>query len=667
MTTLRVGYPGRNPFDASTELSTTLFAYSAQSHLNGRRYPLTWSKAIKERYDDTNSRIYTLLDAASFCATSVLDLSHPDYLADFTVLSLYKIFGFPDLGALIVRKDAESVFDYRKYFGGGTVDMVVTGKEQWHAWKHATLHERLEDGTLPFHNIIAVDSAIRVHKNLFGSMKEISCHTSYLTTQIICGLKNLRHVNGKPVCVLYTDLDRNEWSLGTGPVVSFNLQNQHGAWISLYEFEKLANVRKVFLRTGGVCSPGGIADALSLKPWEIRRNFSAGFRCGSENDVIAGKPTGIIRVSFGAMSTISDVERFVEFIKEFYVEKSTAEEMLSCTESWSRQVQPLLVRRITVYPIKSCAGFDIPSDMQWDVRPEGLAWDREWCILHKGSGQALSQKRYPRMALIRPSLDFESGVLRVKLHGEPDTSKYSQIAIPLSDNPACYESSTQRSAKVCGDSISTKVYASKEVNDFFSEAVGIPCILARFPPGGQGVKSRSSKLVGAGSSKPRSSTHLMPSPPDSDSEQQKKVGKLLLSNESPILMVHKASVDALNYAIKKCGGEPVQESAFRANIIVQGSAKDDRYDLPPYSEDSWQSVRIGNQPFKLLGGCQRCQMVCVDQQTGEKRQEPFVTLSKTRRMNGKVIFGMHMRHDPPSGREDGSVAIAVGDIVSVEL
>ncbi len=36
-------------------------------------------------------------------------------------------------------------------------------------------------------------------------------------------------------------------------------------------------------------------------------------------------------------------------------------------------------------------------------------------------------------------------------------------------------------------------------------------------------------------------------------------------------------------------------------------------------------------------------MVCVDQNTGEKNEEPFVTLSKTRRMNGNVYFGVHTR------------------------
>jgi len=98
-----------------------LFAYPAQSNMNGRRLPLDWCQ--RSRFTENKSRqpVYTLLDAASFVTTSPLDLSDGNVAPDFIVLSLYKIFGFPDLGALIVRKASGHVFDRRRYFGGGTV------------------------------------------------------------------------------------------------------------------------------------------------------------------------------------------------------------------------------------------------------------------------------------------------------------------------------------------------------------------------------------------------------------------------------------------------------------------------------------------------------------------------------------------------------------------
>jgi len=57
-------------------------------------------------------------------------------------------------------------------------------------------------------------------------------------------------------------------------------------------------------------------------------------------------------------------------------------------------------------------------------------------------------------------------------------------------------------------------------------------------------------------------------------------------------------------------------------------------------------------------------MVCVDQETAERNEEPYVTLVKTRRMDGRVLFGQHAMHLP---LQNGSRVprIRVGDVVRV--
>ncbi|KAM0437677.1 hypothetical protein ACHAPT_002041 [Fusarium lateritium] len=672
---------GNFPFTdtAHTPPPSTLFSYSAQSHMNGKRYPLTWSRDLRETHKNSESHLLTLLDASSFAATSRLDLSNPNITPDFIVVSLYKIFGFPDLGALLVRRSAEWVFDHRKYFGGGTVDMVVCGKEKWHAPKSHSLHERLEDGTLPFHSIIALDIAMDVHERLFGTMDEISSHTSYLSRRLLRELSTLSHANGEPVCAVYTEEPSGIGSLGRGPVVSFNLRNSRGAWVSLTEFEKLANLKKMHIRTGGLCSPGGIASALGLQPWEMKRNFSAGFRCGADNDIMSGKPTGVIRASLGAMSTKADVDRFVDFVKEFYLETTLpaiASSIISPMNPKIRSEPPRLqVKTITIYPIKSCAGFSIPPRVPWEIRPEGLAWDREWCLVHHGSGHALNQKRCPKMALLRPTIDFDKGELVVSYHGKRRGNQPHQISIPLSADPSVIDSTLDRQrSRVCGEEVSAQLYTSESINGFLSSVLGVPCVLARFPPGGLGLKSRLSRAQIQRYQQPSRVRTLpgafpeVPSPPDSDSEQQKPA-KILLSNESPILMIHSSSVDELNREITSRGGSPVEERAFRANIVLEPAASTKAYTA--FAEDDWGSVHIGRQNFKLLGACHRCQMVCIDQETGEKREEPFITLAKTRRFDGKVYFGVHMRHDPfakgdYTTKETQYPTIEVGDSVSAE-
>ncbi|KAI4138118.1 MAG: hypothetical protein L6R39_006956, partial [Caloplaca ligustica] len=407
-----------------------LFAYPGQSNLSGRRLPLSWPRRLRSPAHSNNRRIYTLFDAAALVSTSPLDLGDASSAPDFTVLSFYKIFGYPDLGALIIRKESSSPLERRKYFGGGTVEMVSCTKDIFHIRKQNSLHEQLEDGTLPVHSIIALDSALDVHRKLYRSLKAISLHTSFLAHDLYGRLSSLRHGNGRLVCSMYKDATSSyDNPLTQGPIVALNLRSSGGQWVSNAEVEKLAAIRNIQIRTGGLCNPGGVASFLDLAPWEMRRNFSAGQRCGNEDDILGGKPTGIIRLSLGAMSNMEDVTAFIRFIEEFFVDHQRLPELSSITAG---TVPNFHVEAVTIYPIKSCAGWQVPSHLAWDINREGLAWDREWCVIHQGTQAALSQKRVPRMALLRPSIDLEAGVLWVRYDGSLPASVPKEITVSLS-------------------------------------------------------------------------------------------------------------------------------------------------------------------------------------------------------------------------------------------
>jgi len=184
------------------------------------------------------------------------------------------------------------------------------------------------------------------------------------------------------------------------------------------------------------------------------------------------------------------VTSFVNFVREFFVEASPLPRGLPAVaieEEPSTQTR-LHVESLAVYPIKSCGAFSVPPGMAWEVRREGLIWDREWCLVHQGTGAALSQKRYPKMALIRPSIDMEEGLLRVQLTGIlRDTTWTNVITVPLSADPRLFEDADmykEANAKVCGDRILAKTYKSEQISEFFSQALGVACHLARFPTGG---------------------------------------------------------------------------------------------------------------------------------------------------------------------------------------
>ena len=457
-----------------------LFAYPAQSNLDGRRLPLDWPGRLRKSEGPRRRNIYTLLDASAYVSTAQLDLSDVECAPDFTVLSFYKIFGFPDLGALIVRKEAGHMLRRRRYFGGGTVDMVLSIEATWHAKKQDTLHDQLEDGTLPFHNIIALGCALDVHERWYDSMDAISKHTSKLAEVLHDKLSWLRHANGAPVCEIYKDPDSTYGDSKTqGAIVAFNVRSSQGGWIGKSKVEELAIEHGIHLRTGGVCNPGGIATVLDLEPWEMRRNFAEGMRCGDDLDVMSGKPTGVVRVSLGAMSNLRDVETFIDYMNKNWVENCqplTMTPTLGMPQSISEQHSS--VQGVKVFPIEGCGGWEIPIATTWEVKQHGLVWNHEWCLVRPRGRYALDSRLYPSIAFIQPSLHVKEGLLKISVEGIclDSTTRPRELTVPLWESPPAHVEEMERGPYRAADP-----YLSFQYEDFFTSVVGSPCTLARYP------------------------------------------------------------------------------------------------------------------------------------------------------------------------------------------
>lgn len=627
-------------FDTNTPLR--LLAYPGQSNMTGQRWSLDWVRLINLQKRCDMKHTYTLYDAAALASTSLVDLSNLADAPDFTIVSFYKIFGFPDLGALIVRKDSGDLLRQRCYFGGGTVDAVSVNADQWHMKKNSSLHASLEDGTLPFHSVIALQHAMRLHGRLYGSMKSVSEHTHFLKTELGRSLLRLRHSNGRTVCEVYgPDVSSDQYQ-SSGPVISFNLLDHSGRYVSANEVEKLATINGIQLRTGGLCNPGGTSKHLQISSEDLHRNYAAGYRCGGEVDIVNGKPTGTIRVSLGAMSSMTDVTRFVGFITEFFVhqDESTVEDTIEIERNEERP--GFYVESLSIFPIKSCAAYNIPANVAWKVGRTGLAWDRYWCLVHQGSHAALSQKKYPRMALLNPAIDLARGKL-VITHNVSG-SRIQTLALDLEhDRPYSCTASD-----ICGETVHIEHYTDPKISSFFTDALGVPCTLARLPSS-------------------NSERHAPTRCPTGAIPNEKPITSL--SNESPILLVSRSSVNRLNEHIKQRGGvgKAVSADSFRGNIVVAEDALGGQLESP-YAEEQWKQIRIGSErdaTFEILGPCQRCQMVCVNQKDASRRREPFSTLAKTRKRDGKVWFGMHMGLKGDHNCRETSTLIRIGDKVQI--
>ncbi|SGY67721.1 BQ5605_C004g02801 [Microbotryum silenes-dioicae] len=626
-----------------------LIAYPAQCNATGSRIGLDLARRIKRRSPKTS----VLVDAAAYLSTSVLDLgSIPlEEAPDFVACSFYKCFGWPTgLGALIVKRSSAHLLQSDPYFGGGSISSLSVSSPAWvhprgsSGASNPTCHERLEAGTLPFLDIIALGHSMDTHNRLYGSHQRVSAHALALTDYARSRLGQLKHANGSKV----VSIQHNDSYERCGPTIGFTLYDAAGSPVGHVHLDRLATMNGFQIRTGGLCNTGVWTRAFGYTDQDLLRLHEKGRACWDDEEFDdEGRPLGVARISFGASSSREDVDSFVEFIERFFLESWEEMMLVRARTPLVEKGQPQIrLGTMTVYtdPIKSCGGQQIPEGSSWPLSTTGLEHDREWMLVDAGTGRALSQKCYPRMVLIRPRIDLITRRLHITAADMP------ALNLPL-DEPTC-DAST-REAQLCGDLVSTQ-HVDADLDRWFSTFLGLECQLRRFPSGST-TSSRHAHFEGP------------PRP-------------LLLSNESPFLLISSSSTKRVNEWISNESGHsstsptPISSACFRANFELTTSnaepsrADDEDIDLPPFFEDSIDLLRIGDEFFQALGACRRCLMIGVNQETGIKTNVPFNTLARRRKsIKGRIEFGTHMiwRKDLSRSPEGVRPSIKVGDLVSL--
>ncbi|XP_005586917.3 molybdenum cofactor sulfurase isoform X2 [Macaca fascicularis] len=613
-----------------------LFCYPAQSNFSGVRYPLSWIEEVKSgrlHPVSTPGKWFVLLDAASYVSTSPLDLSA--HQADFVPISFYKIFGFPTgLGALLVHNRAAPLLR-KTYFGGGTASAYLAGEDFY--IPRPSVAQRFEDGTISFLDVIALKHGFDTLERLTGGMENIKQHTFTLAQYTYVALSSLRYPNGAAVVRIYSDSEFSSPEV-QGPIINFNVLDDKGNIIGYSQ---------------------------------------AGHVCGDNMDLIDGQPTGSVRISFGYMSTLDDVQAFLRFIIDTRLHSSgdwpvsqthadtreagapsaesqadvipavmgrhsllPQEDALTGSGVWNNSsttvnavpvappvcdvartqqipsekaagvlqgaLGPLVVTNLYLYPIKSCAAFEVT---RWPVGNQGLLYDRSWMVVNH-NGVCLSQKQEPRLCLIQPFIDLQQRIMVIKAKGmEP-------IEVPLEENS---EQTQIRHSRVCADRVNTYDCGEK-ISSWLSTFFGRPCHLIRQSSNFQrNAKKKHGKDQLPGT-----------------------MATLSLVNEAQYLLINTSSILELHQQLNTSNENGKQELfsvkdlslRFRANIIINGKRA--------FEEEKWDEISIGCLHFQVLGPCHRCQMICIDQQTGQRNQHVFQKLSESRET--KVNFGMYLMH-----------------------
>ncbi len=260
----------------------------------------------------------------------------------------------------------------------------------------------------------------------------------------------------------------------------------------------------------------------------------------------------------------------------------------------------LTLSEINIYPIKSLGGISLQSAV---VEERGLKYDRRWVLVDE-SNTFFTQRDFPEMALLKVSI-LDDG-----LKIQHKTKLIEPLLVPFNFNH-----SKKDNVVIWDDTVIGEFYNS-QIDDWFSEILGIKCHLVKMP--------ESTKRV---------------------VDQKYAENKIVsFADAYPFMIIGQSSLDDLNSRMEK----PLPMNRFRTNFVFTGGK--------PFEEDNWKKFKVGDVEFEAVKPCARCVITTTNQETAERLHEPLFTLSKYRKFDNKVMFGMNL-----VSKSTGMVK--VGDII----
>ena len=557
---------------------------------------------------------YTLLDIAKAASTGPVHLR--DANPDFSCLSFYKLFGEPTgLGALLVNRASLPVLfektgerQPRHYLGGGSVDILLPNRDFSVPRSEPSHLASLANGSIHFRGILSLKHGFDELDRL-GGMPRIQQHATSLARELNRRLQGLRHGNGRSAVVIYGGWKHPKASY-VGPTIAFNVKRHDGSFVGYNEVSKLAGLVRppIQFRTGCFCNPGACQKALDLTDEQAIENFEeAGHVCGDHIDLVQGKPTGAIRVSFGKDSLWEDLDAFVMFVEETFVNSLSQERTPATTKPKPSTVK---ISELYLFPIKSCSAMRV-SRWQIGTTNGKLKYDRDFALVD-ASGTAMRLQTCPKMGMIVPSINLQAQNMTVSAPGRDD------LILDLT-NGNSHDHTGESIVKVCGNKCEGRLWGDLEVSEWFSSFLGVQCWLARYSKNGfQKPQHRTTE-----------------SPP----AYNPRTGFV---NEQPLLLISENAVTVLNQVLEEQNQTRVGSRHFRPNVVVKSIGDEDACHI----EDEWKTLKLEAKDSKLSlevkGSCARCTMIDYDPTTG-RRGRTLSALAKYRRRNGQIAFGIFLQ------------------------
>ena len=242
---------------------------------------------------------------------------------------------------------------------------------------------------------------------------------------------------------------------------------------------------------------------------------------------------------------------------------------------------------LSYYPIKACRGQAAEAAF---VERRGLRRDRRFMIVDL-QGRFITQRDVPALALVVPKLTDTS--LSLSAPNMPG------LSLPVAAN------GPMKLVSIWSSDAVKAIDQGDEAAEWLSSYLKVPARLVYMPDESIRPVNRQYAV--------RPDDHVS------------------FADGYPVLIASQESLDDLNARLES----PLPMDRFRPNLVVAG--------CPPFEEDGWKRIRVGEVELALVKPCARCEVTTIDQASAVRSKEPLETLATFRRADGnKVMFGMNV-------------------------
>ncbi|MFO0469081.1 MAG: MOSC domain-containing protein [Bacteroidota bacterium] len=269
------------------------------------------------------------------------------------------------------------------------------------------------------------------------------------------------------------------------------------------------------------------------------------------------------------------------------------------------------VSKIIIYPIKSLSGVSLPFAKATST---GFKNDRKFMLMDYTTKKMITLREFPSLYSIKVSMINED-----LLQLENKSKNQHPILIHLNQ---AYQDGPIYKVTVWDDVIDVQC-VDKRIDEWFSEAIGIRCMLVRMIPDFFRQVDLRYAIKGQG---------------------------VMFADGFPYLICSESSLGSLNKHLDK----KVSILHFRPNIVIENS--------DPHEEKSWKSIEINSHIFDSFKPCARCQVISIEPETMIVNEQILPFMAKNFIENKKIVFGLNACLKTNSNQD--IIQINVGDIVT---